>query len=796
MKIADIQINLPTRHLDKPFSYEVPKSLDFALPGCRVMVPFGKQLAEGFIINIRDCDEEDSPSFKVIDSLIDEEPWFDQAMLQCAYNISKYYLCTLAEALRLFVPSKTSIRKKKVYTAAQIDVCPKDSEALSVYLFIQQHPTVSAQILIKHFGTSVQKTLHQLSRQGYILEQTLASRRVGEKNEDYYNLCCENSTVLSELRGTGAKRAISLLIEKGKVSWSEFKQLNISRDTLQRLENREIIKKTSERVWRQAYSTPKSLEPFIRLNEEQQHVCQVLNKALLDHQYMSFLLYGITGSGKTEVYLETVRNVRALGRQALVLVPEIALTGQIVRRFQERFGSDVVVIHSRLSAGEKEDSFVRIKQEQAGIVIGARSAVFAPAPNIGLIILDEEHEFTYKQEERPRYHARQVATFRLQQTKGILLSGSATPDICSYYVASNQPSRLLTLTRRAAGSLPEVKVVDMCQEFKEKRLNVLSAPLRNLIAETIARQEQVVILLNRRGYATFVLCRECGHVMKCPHCDVSLVYHAVGHKMCCHYCDHTIQVPDLCPACQSRYIRYFGTGTQKVEEELNEYFPQARILRMDQDTTGKKFAHERMMKDFAKHQYDILLGTQMVAKGHDIRNITAVGILAIDTVLNLPDFRSAERAFSLITQAAGRAGRGDKRGKVIVQTYNASHYAVLTGSEQNYESFYHAELELRRQLMYPPFTQLIKITLQGKDEKALEKKAQILASSLSQLVQKETMAEVIGPYAASIARLKDLFRMQILIKGKNLSSFKKYLFEKGFWQDDQILIDIDPMNML
>ena len=488
--------------------------------------------------------------------------------------------------------------------------------------------------------------------------------------------------------------------------------------------------------------------------------------------------------------------MRRKNRQAIVLVPEIALTSQIVARFKKRFGDDVVVIHSKLSTGERYDTWQKLRTKQAGIVIGARSAIFAPLPDLGIIIMDEEHEFTYKQEESPRYHTRQVALTRARLADGILLMGSATPAVETYFKALHGEHTMLLMPKRIAGAaLPEVTVVDMREELKQKRRSVISLPLQELLAEAISKKEQAIILLNRRGYATFVMCRECGHIVRCKHCDISLVYHAVGNLLRCHYCQSIESTPEICPACSSSYIKFFGTGTQKLEENLLKSFPGIRIVRMDQDTTGGKMAYDRILDAFAQGDYDVLLGTQMVAKGHDVKNVTAVGIIAADSILNLPDFRAAERVFALLTQAAGRAGRGDKPGKVVVQTYNPEHYAVVAGASHNYQAFYEAEIVFRQSLSYPPYGQILKLTIQGEEEGKTRSQAEDIIRELRRLIQ-DDKTDIIGPFPAPVARIKDIFRMNIIIKATDLTCVKPYILGMELPTRPDVIIDVEPISIM
>lgn len=541
------------------------------------------------------------------------------------------------------------------------------------------------------------------------------------------------------------------------------------------------------------------LEKPLSLNVQQADVLKKLQKEVQEPKGQVYLLHGVTGSGKTEVYLQLIDYVLKLGKQAIVLVPEIALTPQIVKRFQQRFGEAVAVLHSNLSAGERFTQWSLIKNGRAKIAIGARSALFAPFAALGLIIIDEEHEFTYKQEENPKYHARDTAIKRAQIEKAVVLLGSATPSLESFYRAQKGIYGYLFLSERIGRqSLPEVRVVDMCQQLKNCNKSVLSQALKQAIEERLAKKEQIILFLNRRGFATFVNCRECGLVLTCPNCNVSLTYHQQKQKLSCHYCNYQGKVPTVCPRCQSKYIRYFGTGTEKVEETVQKFFPEARILRMDRDTTGKKQAHAEILNAFIAGEADILLGTQMIAKGLDIPNVTLVGVITADTILNLPDFRAAEKTFQLLTQVAGRAGRGEKQGQVIIQTYAPDHYSIKAAKSHDYLGFYAQEILFRQEVRYPPFAYLARIVLKARNEETVIKQGERVLNELASFVNGQ---ELLGPVPAPVSKVKGYFRWQILIKGRNIKSLNDLLKK---WQAScryaslplGIMLDIEPVSML
>ncbi len=478
-----------------------------------------------------------------------------------------------------------------------------------------------------------------------------------------------------------------------------------------------------------------------------------------------FLLHGVTGSGKTEVYLRAIQEVLAKGKEAIVLVPEISLTPQMTSRFKARFGPLVAVMHSALSSGEKYDEWRKIRRGEVKVVVGARSAIFAPFENIGIIILDEEHEGTYKQEDTPRYHAREVAIKRAEYYNCPVILGSATPSLESYARATKGVYTLLTLMKRAKNqALPEVAIVDMRKELKSGNRSMFSVALAEALRKRLEAGEQSILFLNRRGFSSFVLCRDCGTTVECPNCDISLTYHRANERLKCHYCGHEERVPLICPECESEHIRFFGTGTQKVEEEIANLFPEARVIRMDVDTTRRKGSHERLLRQFSEGKADILLGTQMIAKGLDFPNITLVGVLAADTTLHLADFRAAEKTFQLMTQVSGRAGRHELPGEVFIQTYSPEHYAIELAKEHHYEPFYNLEMAARRQYGYPPFYFVTLIQFTHEDVLKVADYASRAATFLQSNLSPDTV--IIGPTAAAISRVNNRYRYQCLLKYK------------------------------
>ena len=514
-----------------------------------------------------------------------------------------------------------------------------------------------------------------------------------------------------------------------------------------------------------------------------------------------YLLKGVTGSGKTEVYMKLVEDTVNNGNSAIVLVPEIALTPQMIERFKGRFGKEVALFHSRLSEGERHDEWHRVNDGNARVVIGARSAIFLPVKNLGLIIIDEEHENTYKSEQNPKYQTREVAEF-LAKIKGCkVVLGSATPSIESYYRAISGEIKLIELNNRVDKiPMPEMKIVDMREELKSGNMSIFSKELYNAVNESLKKGEQVILFLNRRGFSTFVSCRGCGYVFKCKDCDISMTYHKNGFLVC-HYCGKSEKQPKICPKCQSKYVKFFGSGTQKVEDEVKKYFKGARVLRMDIDTTRGKDSHEKIYNAFRDGKADILIGTQMISKGLDFPNVTVVGIIAADVSINIPDYRSAERTFQIITQVGGRAGRGDKKGKVIIQTYTPDYYGLIYAKNYDYEGFYNEEFALRALMGYPPFGKILLINGLSNDEEKLKVFMNNLAIELKKISDEYKDINILGPVPCIITKIKDSYRWQILFKGELSQEFCKkikdrlYEFNKNVYNEIRVSIDINPNNL-
>ena len=760
MVIAKIIVDVPLMQTDQPYSYKVPEEfVDMLEVGMRVHVPFGKanRLIQGIVLGIEEeaYAEVANEELKEIVEVLDFSPVLTEEQLWLAEELRKSVFSYKISILKAMLPGFLNSSYDKILYPLE-GLSQEDKERL----FGSQESLAFSSLDLKQ-----QAEMMRLTRKGLLkleyqavdqkkvktqswvqvnpdkLEKLEISNRAKKKLElrDYL-LAHPESTPLSTLLENFSREQVNFFVEHGALT---------------------ILQKEVQRS--AAYFEGIESNQALELNPEQKQACEAVVGAI-GKQHPPFLLQGITGSGKTEVYLQIIQGALDMGKTAIVLVPEISLTPQMTERFIARFGEKVAILHSGLSSGEKYDEWRKVERGDAQVVVGARSAIFAPLKNLGVIIIDEEHEASYKQDSNPRYHARDVALLRAQYNQAALVLGSATPSLESRARAGKGVYQHLRLTQRAnpLARIPEVQLIDFRDYIGQNETSNFTPPLIEVIQDRLDKKEQVVLMLNRRGYSSFVMCRECGTVDTCPNCDISLTLHMDTKTMNCHYCGFSKEIPHVCPNCQSRSIRYYGTGTQKAYDELAELFPQARILRMDVDTTRKKGSHQALLEQFGKGEADILLGTQMIAKGLDFPNVTLVGVLNADTALNLPDFRSSERTFQLLTQVAGRAGRAEKAGQVLIQSYNPNHYAIRFAKDQDYEGFYAYEMAIRRQLGYPPYYFTIGITLSHKKEEEVVKRAyevmEILRSGLSDA------CIILGPTPKPIARTHNLYHYQILIK--------------------------------
>ncbi|USS93876.1 primosomal protein N' [Fructilactobacillus ixorae] len=802
MPSAAVIVDVPTMQTNFPYSYAIPPELQAQLqPGMRVVVPFGSgnRQVEGFVVGLQDDDSKhQADDLKPITRLMDLTPVVNQELLALSDWLSQRTYSFRISCLLTMLPN---VMKAK-YQTTVAPVPPVQNQWLAkVFADQQELPLDQA-----HFTNREVARLTELRNQGQVQVHYHVKNQAKRKTEvAVVNQITDFSRCAAEIRknATGQQALLRQLEQQPKTPLRQrelTKVPGISAAVIKTFADRGWVRKVTVEQYRNPYDQPRHPDQPQPLTPDQQRAVTPINKAIRDQQSTVFLLEGVTGSGKTEVYLQTIQQALDQDEQALMLVPEIALTPQMVTRVKNRFGDQVAILHSGLSNGEKYDEWRRINAGAAQVVVGARSAVFAPLPKVGLIILDEEHDPSYKQSDNPRYHTRDVAIWRAQYHHCPVVLGSATPSLESRARAEKGRYQLLRLPHRInQQQLPAIQIVDMTAS-SERYGDLVSQELVTAIQSTLTRKEQVVLLLNRRGFSSFMLCRDCGYVLKCPHCDISLTMHLDSQTMKCHYCGFETAIPNECPQCHSRHIRYFGTGTEKAEQQLQRLIPKARILRMDVDTTRKKGAHQRILSQFGDQQADILLGTQMIAKGLDFPNVTLVGVLNADTGLDLPDFRASERTFDLLTQVAGRAGRAEKAGQVIIQTFNPQHYAIQLAQQQDYEAFFRKEMQIRHLAGYSPYYFTAQITVSALVEKDAAQESYRILQLLQQNLAQTT--EVLGPTPNPIARIKNRYYYQIIIKYKHDEQLAPTLTrvqaisQKEVRKGLRIAIDSDPVNFM
>jgi primosomal protein N' (replication factor Y) len=816
------EVVLPLR-VDKTYTYRIPAGLRGQVAaGCRVLVPLGRRTVTSMVVELSSASSV--AGIKEIIDLLDPRPVCDAAMLKLTRWIADYYLCTWEEALRVALPAELRRRTKKsisVKRPADDRLARKLRKLSKKQRDILQTLTAAGQLsdlsLIRQVGREgLYAALHRLQGLGLIeIREELSDPRVRARTVRMAHLClsAEKARAAAEQLRRRAPRQADVLhflaAADGDVDLSMLRQKTGVCDAVVRgLVGKRLVQIVPRESYRESYAElPGEAVPEHTLTDHQQKVLDQISEAVEAGRFGVFLLHGVTGSGKTEVYLRAIKRTLEIGRQAIVLVPEISLTPQMVSRFRAHFGNQVAVFHSGLSAGERYDAWRRMRDGFCRIAVGARSAIFVPLKNVGLIVVDEEHVDSYKQTEAPpRYHARDVAIMRGQRADAVVLLGSATPSLESFQNVRRGKYLCCALPERVDGlPLPPVEIVDMCREKREDNWSIFSRALVEKIWQRLQLQEQIILFLNRRGFSTCIRCQECGHLMTCPHCDVTLTYHSQDLTVKCHYCGYRRKAPDVCPACGGQHIRFRGTGTQRVEDEIAERFPQARVLRMDRDTTRRKGAHLRILQRFRKGQADILLGTQMIAKGLDFPRVTLVGVLMADVGLNMPDFRSGERTFQTITQVAGRAGRSALGGEVLVQTHAPDENAIQMARGHDYATFANRELAGRRLLGYPPFGKLQLWLLQSSDaaraEAAAEKAAEILRQQARRLHLDQV--QILGPAPAPLSRIRGLYRWQLLLKGSDAAPLRKLAgaaMDQNSrwppWPGVRARIVVDPVEML
>lgn len=768
-------VDIPAAQVNRPFDYQVPEAYQDSLQlGMRVQVPFGNRQLLGFVVGIHHTSDFKG-TLKPITAVLDYESFINEELLDLSEHLAQTLHAFRINVLQAMLPAMLKVKYQNIFLIHQPQGL-SDYELPSDWLNQSQldKDQVEAQLS--------RKQIKQLLDQGVLELVYQVQDQTTTKTQTMIELAMPAESIKQIIQDLPARsqkvaQLLTYLLASGQPQWEQQALLaasQVSASSLKTALKHGYIKSQKVSVYRDPLAHLEVEQSQSRtLTEAQKVVYEQVAQALEAHQDQTFLLEGVTGSGKTEVYLQLMAKASQMGRGAILLVPEIALTPQMVRQVKSRFQTGVAVLHSGLTNSQKYDEWRRIIRGQATIVVGARSSIFAPIRDLGLVIIDEEHETTYKQSDTPRYHAREVAIWRCHYHQAPLLLGSATPSLESRSRAQVGRYQHLRLPERVNGRpLPPVTLVDMTKEMAQQTTDELSSVLKDKITDRLAKGQQIVLLLNRRGYASYMLCRECGQVIQCPRCDISLTYHKHEHRLKCHYCDYQSPVPDRCPNCHSDYLRTFGLGTQKIEELLNQHFPDARVIRMDMDTTRKKGQHEALLDRFRRHEADILLGTQMIAKGLDFEAVTLVGVINADTALNLPDFRAGEKTFQLLTQVAGRTGRGRFEGEVLIQTYNPDHYVMQLAQQHDYESFFYYEMKRRHLGHYPPYFYTTLITISSK----YQAKAQAMSHQVKQaLLASGAALEILGPSQGAIARINERYYFQLLLKYKDGQVIKESL---------------------
>ncbi len=799
-------------HIRKTFTYRLPGDMPSrANVGSRVIVPFGKKLLTGFIVALNDITGEVIDSeIRDVEELVDESPVVGRDILELTRWMADYYHAPWGECLRIALPAGATVATEQILTlteAGRSAIAHASSgfawssskhQALE---WLARAGTLTARELERQMSKPQATSLiRQMQRAGLITVSVragesrlrpklqnavrLRGQGTGDRGQAEENTTSNGQRTNDKGQATEKplteqqQRVSDALVSNGEMTLSELLEIaDVSSSVIRTMEKRGMVEVFAREIRRDplAHLEQGSLDD-ITLSEEQHLALDQIAEKINERKYATFLLHGVTGSGKTEIYIRAMREATRQGLSAMMLVPEIALTPVFSRRLRRTFGDGVAILHSSLSEGERTDEWRRIKEGDARVVIGTRSAVFAPVENLGLIVVDEEHDSSYKQDETPRYNGRDTAIMRAVRAQAVVVLGSATPSLESFHNAHTGKYTYIRLKSRFGNRpLADVETVDMREVFKRHgKQQTFSDELKTAITETFERGEQAIVLLNRRGYSTFALCRSCGLAIHCPNCDVTLTYHRYNSSLLCHYCNYIRPIPRACPACDGPYIQYVGEGTEQLEAKLKEMFADKTIARVDRDTTRRRGSLEHLLMEFGAGTIDLLVGTQMLAKGHDFHNVTLVGVISVDVGLAMPDFRAAERTFQLLTQVAGRAGRGQLPGRVIIQTYHPEHYSLVCARAQDYEEFYRREIGFRRSMHYPPFTALINILVHDKEFDRANTAATDLARELKQSAQ-EASLRVLGPAPAPIARLKGEHRFQLLIKARSRQRAREVL---------------------
>ncbi len=806
MKYAEVAVNFPGSR--STFCYAIPPQLDIDV-GQAVWVPFGSRIAQGIVVAL--SDQPSVEATKEIAKLITDYPLLSSIQIELARWISRHYFSSLSDAVALMLPPGFERQTITYFQLAKPegDLPPLTPEQTKALHLVTEKGKASLRELERKFGIKEARRISDQLLRSHLVEksQELEKAKVKPKVVPYVKLIASKNEVEGEMVRLNKAKAFKQVAvleflnqQTQAIAVSEVrKRLNCSLGTIKALENRHLLSTELVTIRRDPLSHLK-LKPTSPpvLTPSQEAAWKLIQDNWNHGSPPVFLLFGVTGSGKTEIYLRALDKIIAIGKRGICLVPEIALTPQTVERFANRFPGRVGILHSGLSLGEQFDEWQWIKERECDVVIGPRSALFASQPNLGLIIIDEEHEWTYKQEDKsPRYHARDVALKLAELTGAVVILGSATPDLESFYRAQLGVYHLVELreriTPRGYSPLPEVNIVDMKEELKAGNTSLFSRSLLAAMEETLARGEQIILFLNRRGTATFIQCRNCAFVFRCPRCSVALTYHSVEKKLTCHRCHYAIPVPQTCPQCSSRWLKFLGIGTQRIADEVKRLFPRARLLRWDRDVATKRHVHEELLDSFRDHRADILIGTQMIAKGLDLPQVTLAGIINADTGLNLPDFRAGERTFQLLCQVAGRAGRGFKAGEVIIQTYSPENYAIQAAAKHDYVGFYNQEIDYRRQYNYPPFSHFIRLVYSHTNNDLCRREAEKMSHTILEEQERKgiTGLSLIGPVPAFAFRVRGRYRWQLILRGYEPAQLLSEITLPQGWT-----IDVDPVGII
>ena len=827
-KYAKVIVRSNTFHTDNLFTYKIPEFLENHICiGHRVLVPFGKgnKPTEAFVFKILDILEEDIKLKEVVD-VLDEEPIFKVEDLELVNWMKNRYLCTYIDCINLIYPKGYKLNNYKVISLSDEVLKLEQLEFENLILSLDEIQRDIIDKIRNSKGVLKVEKLKKIPNINYILDKMSKKNLIelkweyknhkNEKNLCYISLSIDSCKIDEYIKinkinlGSKQKEIINFLKENNKVEINDLMNLlKSSKQSILSLQDKNLINIYVEDYYRNPENAYTLEQKEVYLNEEQQIACDKVIAEMFNENKKPYMIHGVTGSGKTEVYMEIIDYALKQGLDSIVLVPEIALTPQTITRFKNRFGDIVGVFHSQLSEGQKHDVYKAIKAGNIRILIGARSALFAPFNSLGVIIIDEFHETSYKSEKNPKFNAIEVAKFISNKNNISLVLGSATPSIDEYYKAKNGEYNLIEIKQRAnKNPLPKIEVVDMKEELNKGNKSIFSFKLQEQISDAVKNKNQVILFLNRRGYASFVSCRSCGYVFQCENCDISLTYHKGKNIGRCHYCGYEREIPKECPECSSTYVKPFGVGTQRIEEELKIIFPDYKVLRMDKDTTSKKGSLEEILNKFKNKEADILIGTQMLSKGLDFDNVTLVGVLSADMILNFPDFKSFETTFQLITQVSGRAGRSDKEGKVILQTYDTDHYSIRRAINYDFEGFYEDEIKIRKVFGYAPFNNMISVVVSGENENLVKKNIQNMYDSIVYLLKGRGITDfefILGPNPCSISKINQNYRWQILFKDDNieinlLKGIIKYICitKRGvvFSKEINISIDINPNSVL